>query len=64
MSASFGTTATNNTSWAGAIPEAKGLYNPDFEKDGCGVGFMVQINGIASHNSLKDGKTVLCIMRQ
>ncbi|ORX97575.1 glutamate synthase [Basidiobolus meristosporus CBS 931.73] len=51
-----------NITWADAIPEAKGLYNPEFEKDACGVGFMVQINGVASHKIVKDARTVLCNM--
>jgi glutamate synthase (NADPH/NADH) len=29
-----------NTSWAGAIPVKQGLYNPELEKDACGVGFV------------------------
>lgn len=28
-----------NTSWAGAIPVKQGLYDPELEKDACGVGF-------------------------
>jgi hypothetical protein len=28
-----------NTSWAGAIPPKQGLYDPELEKDSCGVGF-------------------------
>ncbi|CRK46772.1 hypothetical protein BN1723_020136, partial [Verticillium longisporum] len=28
-----------NTSWAGALPVKQGLYDPDLEKDACGVGF-------------------------
>jgi hypothetical protein len=28
-----------NTSFAGAIPPKQGLYDPEFEKDACGVGF-------------------------
>lgn len=27
-----------NTSWASTIPIQKGLYNPEYEKDNCGVG--------------------------
>lgn len=27
------------------LPGAQGLYNPDYEKDACGVGFVVNING-------------------
>lgn len=25
--------------WAGAFPEKQGLYDPELEKDACGVGF-------------------------
>lgn len=25
--------------WAEALPERQGLYNPELEKDACGVGF-------------------------
>lgn len=28
-----------NNSWAGAIPVKQGLYDPELEKDACGVGF-------------------------
>lgn len=28
-----------NKSWAGALPLKQGLYDPDLEKDACGVGF-------------------------
>lgn len=28
-----------NRSWAGAIPPKQGLYDPQLEKDACGVGF-------------------------
>jgi hypothetical protein len=28
-----------NSSWAGAIPVKQGLYDPELEKDACGVGF-------------------------
>ncbi|KAK9712432.1 glutamate synthase [NADH], partial [Basidiobolus ranarum] len=55
-------TNNNNRTWANVIPEAKGLYNPDFEKDACGVGFIVHIKGTASHKIVKDAKTVLCNM--
>lgn len=27
-----------NKSWASTIPVQKGLYNPEYEKDNCGVG--------------------------
>lgn len=25
--------------WANALPERQGLYDPEYEKDACGVGF-------------------------
>jgi len=28
-----------NKSWAGALPMKQGLYDPEYEKDACGVGF-------------------------
>lgn len=31
--------------WAGALPAAQGLYDPDLEKDSCGVGFVCHIKG-------------------
>lgn len=30
---------SNNDSWAGALPVKQGLYDPQYEKDACGVGF-------------------------
>ena len=30
------------------LPVAQGLYNPENEKDACGVGFVVNIDGKAS----------------
>lgn len=33
------TQQVRNTSFAGAIPPKQGLYDPEFEKDACGVGF-------------------------
>lgn len=29
----------DNKSWAGALPVKQGLYDPELEKDACGVGF-------------------------
>jgi hypothetical protein len=30
------------------LPEKQGLYDPSLEKDACGVGFVVSIDGIRS----------------
>ncbi|KAI8575052.1 hypothetical protein K450DRAFT_263550 [Umbelopsis ramanniana AG] len=51
-----------NTSWAGAIPVAQGLYDPQYEKDACGVGFIVHIKGGRSHKILSDASNILCNM--
>ena len=40
-------------------PEKQGLYNPEFEKDNCGVGFVANINGEKSHAIIKNGLEVL-----
>lgn len=36
-----------------------GLYDPAFEHDSCGVGFVVNVNGEHSHQIVTDGITVL-----
>ncbi|MBD1434046.1 glutamate synthase large subunit [Sphingobacterium sp. DN00404] len=40
------------------LPE-QGLYNPDFEHDACGVGFVAHIKGKKSHQQVKDALTML-----
>jgi glutamate synthase (NADPH/NADH) len=35
------------------LPKAEGLYDPTLEKDACGVGFIVSIDGIRSHKVKK-----------
>ena len=32
-----------NRSWAGALPVKQGLYDPELEKDACGVGFAAYV---------------------
>ena len=38
---------------AGAMPRAEGLYDPRFEHDSCGVGFVVNIKGERSHKLVR-----------
>jgi glutamate synthase (NADPH) large chain len=38
------------------FPDAQGLYDPAYEKDGCGVGFVCNIKGKASHQILLDAE--------
>jgi len=40
-------------------PLAQGLYDPAFEHDSCGVGFVVHIKGRKSHQIVKDALTML-----
>jgi len=40
-------------------PRAQGLYDPSFEKDSCGVGFIVNVKGEKSHKIVKDGMHIL-----
>ena len=39
--------------------EQKGLYDPWYEHDACGVGFVVNVNGQRSHQVVEDGITIL-----
>ncbi|MBW0488414.1 hypothetical protein O181_028129 [Austropuccinia psidii MF-1] len=48
--------------WAAALPAPQGLYDPDLEKDACGVGFVCQIKGLPSHQLVTDAQSLLCNM--
>ncbi|HCF95457.1 MAG TPA: hypothetical protein DEW46_10375, partial [Verrucomicrobia bacterium] len=41
------------------LPQAQGLYDPRFEHDACGVGFVAHIKGNRSHQIVLDAITVL-----
>ena len=41
------------------LPPKQGLYDPGFEKDGCGIGFVVNIKGEKSHAIVEKGLQVL-----
>lgn len=49
-------------SWANVIPDKQGLYDPEFEKDACGVGFVANIKGEQSHKIVSDARFLLCNM--
>ncbi|KAI9846186.1 MAG: glutamate synthase [NADH] [Sclerophora amabilis] len=51
-----------NRSWAGALPVKQGLYDPELEKDACGVGFAAHIKGKPSHKIISDARNLLCNM--
>jgi glutamate synthase (NADPH/NADH) large chain len=39
--------------------DSQGLYNPQYEKDSCGVGFIAHIKGEQSHQIIKDADHIL-----
>ncbi len=43
-----------------AVPTPFGLYDPRFEHDACGVSFVVDIKGVASHDIVTDALGALC----
>ena len=44
-------------------PEKQGLYDPQFEHDSCGVGFVVNVKGRKSHDIVRQALTVLINLR-
>ncbi|HEX7669724.1 MAG TPA: glutamate synthase large subunit, partial [Polyangiaceae bacterium] len=41
------------------LPQKSGLYDPQFEHDACGVGFVANIQGIPSHRIVRQGVEIL-----
>jgi glutamate synthase domain-containing protein 2/glutamate synthase domain-containing protein 1/glutamate synthase domain-containing protein 3 len=41
------------------VPKAAGLYDPRFEHDACGVGFICHLKGMASHRIVSDALRML-----
>src|SRR5277367_3576494 len=41
------------------LPPKQGLYDPQFEHDACGVGFVVNVKGKKSHEIITQALTVL-----
>ena len=48
-----------NTNQSPGYPQKQGLYDPQFEHDSCGVGFVCDINGNRSNDIVKKGLEVL-----
>src|SRR5438093_12089380 len=42
-----------------ALPVKQGLYDPQFEHDACGVGFVVDLKGRKSHDLVQNALQVL-----
>jgi glutamate synthase domain-containing protein 2/glutamate synthase domain-containing protein 1/glutamate synthase domain-containing protein 3 len=49
-------TERNNS---GVLPSAQGLYDPRFERDACGIGFIANIKGLKSHDIILKGIQIL-----
>ncbi|MCU7917690.1 MAG: glutamate synthase large subunit [Candidatus Thiodiazotropha sp. (ex Epidulcina cf. delphinae)] len=43
----------------GALPPKQGLYDPANEHDACGVGFVANIKGVKSHETIRQGLKIL-----
>ncbi len=42
-----------------SLPAKSGLYDPQFEHDACGIGFVANIKGTASHDIVRKGVDIL-----
>ncbi len=42
------------------LPSPRGLYDPRFEHDACGVSFVANIKGVRSHDLVRKGLSALC----
>jgi glutamate synthase (ferredoxin) len=49
----------HSTSTTNGLPTRQGLYDPWFEHDSCGVGFVVNVKGIKSHQIIQQALQVL-----
>ncbi|MCS7314221.1 MAG: glutamate synthase large subunit [Bryobacterales bacterium] len=43
----------------GRFPARQGLYDPSFERDSCGIGFVVDVKGRPSHRIIEQGIEIL-----
>ena len=50
---------TQGTTQNQGLPEKQGLYDPQFEHDACGVGFVVHMKGTKSHDIVQNALTIL-----
>lgn len=59
---SFHAVKRDEQSFDASLPAKQGLYSNENEKDSCGVGFICQIKGQASHKIVSDARQLLCAM--
>ena len=53
-------TLVENTGSLCGLPPKQGLYDPRFEHDACGIGFVAHIEGRRSHRVLQMALEALC----
>src|SRR5436190_22417047 len=63
MSRSLDIRSQGRTSVRTGPPAKQGLYDPQFEHEACGVGFVVSIKGRKSHSIVRQALTVLTNLR-
>jgi len=44
---------------AQGLPPAQGMYDPAYEKDACGVGFIANMDGTKTHDMIQDALNIL-----
>jgi glutamate synthase (ferredoxin) len=59
MSSSQNKTSNNQGPVHASAPEKQGLYDPQFEHDACGIGFVANMKGRTSHQLVADGLQIL-----
>ena len=45
--------------WNESTAVAKGLYDPKFEHDNCGIGAVVNIKGVKTHKTVEDALKIV-----
>ncbi len=50
----------NDGQGTGSLPAKQGLYDPQFEHDACGVGMVVNLRGVKSHDVVHKALQILC----
>jgi len=59
MSSSLNKTSNNPGPVHSSAPAKQGLYDPQFEHDACGIGFVANLKGRTSHQLVADGLQIL-----
>jgi glutamate synthase domain-containing protein 2/glutamate synthase domain-containing protein 1/glutamate synthase domain-containing protein 3 len=63
MSSKAESQSSSPQAWRATPPPKQGLYDPQYEHDSCGVGFVVNVKGRKSHSIVSDALTILMNLR-